>query len=137
VGRLTDLFSKRSVDDRLLSGELSAESREGKRRVERLVSRRHRRQTAKALRDLVQESTHRSPSLLNANLPIEARAVWTNAERILALADQLEEAPEVDPRGVILCDRLLTDGASPAYAAEDHGQLGAAVESAREALEVR
>jgi hypothetical protein len=134
VGRLTRLFGKRSLDDRLLSGELSPQSAEGKKRAEQLLSRRHRKQSARALRELVEESTHRAPSLLNANLPIQARAVWANAELILALAEELEKLPAVDPRGVILADRLLTDGASPAYAAEDHGQLARAVERAREAL---
>ena len=134
MGRFTDLFSKRSIDDRLLSGELSPESGKGRARAEQLLKPRHRRQTAKALRDLVGESTRRAPSLLNANLPVQARAVWDNAELILALADDLEEMPSVDPRGVILCDRLLTDGGSPAYAPEDHGQLIKAVQQAREAL---
>jgi hypothetical protein len=98
------------------------------------VRRRHRARSARALRNLVTESTHRAPSLLNANLPIQARAVWENAELILALAQELEELPSVDPRGVILTDRLLTDGASPAYATEDHGELARAVERARAAL---
>ena len=134
MGRLTDLFSKRSTDDRLLTGELSPDTGEGKARVEQLLSRRHRAQSAKALRGLVTESTRRAPGLFNATLPVEARAVWENAEQILALAEDLEELPSVDPRGVILCDRLLTDGGSPAYAAEDHGQLARAVKKAREAL---
>jgi hypothetical protein len=134
VGRLTDLFSKRSVDDRLLSGELSPETGEGRARAKQLVSRRHRARSAKALRELVTESTRRAPSLFNANLPIQARAVWENAELILALAQELEELPSVDPRGMILTDRLLTDGASPAYATEDHGELVTAVERARQAL---
>ena len=80
------------------------------------------------------ESTRRAPSLFNANLPIQARAVWENAELILSLAQELEELPSVDPRGMILTDRLLTDGASPAYATEDHGELVTAVERARQAL---
>jgi hypothetical protein len=134
VGRLSDLFNKRSIDDRLLAGELSPETGKGRARAERLVSRRHRARSARALRELVEESTHRAPSLFNANLPIHARAVWENAELILALAQELEESPAVDPRGVILTDRLLTDGASPAYAAEDHGELAKAVERARAAL---
>jgi hypothetical protein len=135
VGRLTDLVSKRSLDDRLLAGELSFDSGQGRARAKQLVSRRHRARSARALRELVAESTRRAPSLLNANLPIQARAVWENAELILALAQELEESPSVDPRGVILTDRLLTDGASPAYAPEDHGELARAVERAREALE--
>ena len=134
MGWLTNLFSKRPLDDRLLAGELSPDTGEGRARAERLISRRHRAHSAKALRDLVAESTHRAPSLFNANLPIQARAVWENAELILALAQDLEELPSVDPRGVILTDRLLTDGASPAYAVEDHGELARAVERARAAL---
>jgi hypothetical protein len=134
MGRLSDLFNRRSTDDRLLGGELSPDTGRGRTRAERLVSRRHRARSAKALRDLVEESTHRAPSLFNANLPIQARAVWENAELILALAQELEELPSVDARGVILTDRLLTDGASPAYAQEDHGELARAVERARAAL---
>lgn len=134
MGLLTDFFNRRSTDNRLLAGELSAETGEGRKRAKQLVSRRHRAHSARALRELVTESTRRSPSLLNANLPIQARAVWENAELILALAQELEESPAVDPRGVILTDRLLTDGASPAYAPEDHGELARAVDRAREAL---
>jgi hypothetical protein len=128
------VFSKRSLDDRLLSGELSPETGKGRARAKQLLSRRHRARTAKGLRHLVEESTRAAPGLFNATLPVQARAVWQNAELILVLAEELEELPSVDARGVILTDRLLTDGASPAYAAEDHGQLGAAVERAREAL---
>jgi len=134
VGRLTDLFNRRATDDRLLRGELSPESGPGRARSRQLLSRRHRKQTARALRELVEESTHRAPSLLNANLPVQARAIWENAELILTLAEELEELPEVDPRGVILADRLLTDAGSPAYAVEDHGQLVRAVERSRDAL---
>lgn len=60
--------------------------------------------------------------------------MWENAELILALARELEELPSVDTRGVILADRLLTDGGSPAYVSEDHGELARAVEQARQAL---
>jgi hypothetical protein len=134
VGWLTRLFSKRSLDDRLLAGELSPETGDGRARAGQLVSRRHRARSAKALRELVTESTRRAPSLFNANVPIQARGVWENAELILALAEELEESPAVDPRGVILADRLVTDGASPAYAPEDHGELARAVERARAAL---
>ena len=131
---LSDLFGKRSIDDRLLTGELSPESGQGRARAGQLLSRRHRERSAKALRELVEESTRRAPSLFNANLPVQARAVWENAELILALARELEELPSVDTRGVILADRLLTDGGSPAYASEDHGELARAVEQARQAL---
>jgi hypothetical protein len=136
VGWLTDLFSKRSVDDRLLSGQLSADTGKGKERAEQLVSPHHREQTAQALRDLVEEAQQDRPSFFNANLRVQRFPIRENQALILTLARELEELPTVDPRGVILAERLVTDGESPAYAYpyEDHGQLERAVERARAAL---
>jgi hypothetical protein len=136
VGRLTDLFSKRSLDDRLLSGELSPDSGEGRARTEQLLSARHRAKSAKALRGLVEEARRPAPSFVNANLRVQRFPIRESQELILTLARELEELAVVDPRGVILADRLIQDGASPAYAYpnEDHGELAQAVERARKAL---
>jgi hypothetical protein len=136
VGRLTDLFSRRSLDDRLLSGELSPDSGEGTKRAEQLVSARHRAQCAEALRDLVEEARRDHPSFFNANLRVQRFPIRENQELILTLARELEELPAVNPRGVILADRLVQDGESPAYAYpnRDHGEIARAVEEARVAL---
>lgn len=136
MGRLTNLFKRHSLDDRLLSGELSPESGEGRKRAEQLVSPHHREQCAQALRDLVDEAARDHPSFFNANLRVQRYPIRENAAEILALARELEELPAVNPRGVILSDRLVTDGASPAYAypAEDHGEIARALEEARAAL---
>jgi hypothetical protein len=99
-----------------------------------LVDRRHRARIAKALRELVEEAHRDHPSMFNANLPVQFLAIRANAALILTLARELEELAEVDPRGVILADRLIQDGNSPAYAHEDDGQLVRAVERARAAL---
>ncbi len=136
MGRLTDLFRKHSVDDRLLEGRLSPDTGEGKARAEQLVSERHRAKTAKALRELVEEAGRDHPSFFNANLRVQRFPIRENQELILTLARELEELPALDPRGVILADRLVQDGESPAYAypAADHGELAEAVERARAAL---
>ena len=134
MGRLSNFFDKRSIDDRLLTGELSLDSGEGNARAKRLVDRRHRARSAKALRELVEEAHRDHPSMFNANLPVQFLAIRENAALILTLARELEELAEVDPRGVILADRLIQDGNSPAYAREDDGQLVRAVERARAAL---
>jgi hypothetical protein len=136
MGRLTDLFSKRSVDDRLLSGELSPDTGEGKKRVEQLVSPRHRAKSAKALRELIDDAALDHPSFFNANLRVQRYPIRENAAEILALARDLEFQATVNPRGVILADRLIQDGASPAYAYPnpDNGAIAQAVERAREAL---
>jgi hypothetical protein len=141
MGRLTHLFNRRSTDDRLLSGELLPDTGEGRARAEQLLSRRHRGKCAEALRDLVEEAQRPRSSLFNADLRIQRAVIRKNQALILTLARELEELPEVDPRGVILADRLIQDGESPAYTSEhlieDRGRLVRAVERAREALKPR
>jgi hypothetical protein len=138
VSWLTGLFSRRSLDDRLLTGELSPDSGQGKVRAEQLRSARHRAQSAKALRELVEEAQQPRASLLNANLRVQRGLIKENQALILTLARELEELTVVNPRGVILADRLIKDGESPVYttesAIEEHGQLVRAVERARAAL---
>jgi hypothetical protein len=138
VGRLTDLFGKRSLDDRLLSGELSPDTGEGRRRAEQLQSTRHRAKSAEALRELVEEAQRPHASLFNANLRVQRALIRQNQALILSLARELEELPKVNPRGVILADRLIQDGESPVYTTEagieENGQLVRAVERARATL---
>jgi hypothetical protein len=136
VRRFRDLFNRRSLDDRLLSGELSPESGEGRIRAEELTSSHHRAQCAQALRELVEEAGRDHPSFFSANLRVQRWAIRENAALIFKLARELEGPEPVDPRGVILADRLVQDGDSPAYAYpnEDHGELAAALERARAAL---
>ena len=138
MGWLGDLLSKRSLDDRLLSGELSPDTGRGRKRAAELRSADHRAESAKALRELVEDAQRDHPSFFSANLRVQRYVIRDNQPLILTLARELEELPEVDPRGVILADRLITDGDSPAYvtggATDDHGALVAAVERARAAL---
>jgi hypothetical protein len=138
VGWLADRFSKRSLDDRLLTGELSPDSGQGKVRAEQLSSARHRAKSAKALRELVEEAQQPRASLFNANLRIQRGLIRENQALILTLARELEELAVVNPRGVILADRLITDGESPVYTTEsaidEHGQLVREVERARAEL---
>ena len=135
---LTSLFSKRSLDDRLLTGELSPDTGQGKVRAAQLLSARHRARSAKALRELVEEAQRPRASFFNANLRVQRLVIREDQALILTLARELEELALANPRGVILADRLVTDGESPAYSTgsviEDHGKLAHDVERARAAL---
>jgi hypothetical protein len=135
---LTELFGKRSLDDRLLSGELSPDSGEGKERAEQLLDPEHRAKSARALRDLIKEADEHHASIFTADLKVNRLAIRNSKIEVLTLARELEELAVVNPRGVILADRLVTDGESPAYITgafeEDNGQLVRAVERARAAL---
>jgi hypothetical protein len=138
MSRLGELFRKHSVDDRLLSGDLSPDTGEGKLRAEQLMSRRHRARAARALRELVEEAQRPHASLFNANLRVQRGLIVENQALFLTLARELEELPAVNPRGVILADRLVQDGQSPVYttqaAIDEKGQIVKAVQRAREAL---
>ena len=138
MGLLTRLFGKHSLDDRLLSGEVSPDSGEGKKRADQLVSPGHRAKCAKALRDLVHEADHPHSSFFNANLRVQRQVIRQNRIPILTLAKELEDLPAVNPRGVILADRLVQDGESPVYfpeyLIEDHGEVAGAVQRARKTL---
>ena len=135
---LANPFNKRSLDDRLLTGELSPDSGQGKVRAEQLVSARHRTQSAHALRELVEEGHRPRASLFNANLRVQRYLIRENAPLILTLARELEELAVVNPRGVILADRLIKDGESPVYTTEsainEKGRLVRDLERARAEL---
>jgi hypothetical protein len=102
------------------------------------VSERHRAKSAKALRELVIDARRAHASLFSANLRVQRHVIREHEALILTLARELEELPVVNPRGVILADRLIEDGESPFYITEylidENGQLEKAVERAREAL---
>ena len=134
VGWITKHLGRHSADDRLLSGELSSDSGAGKERAEQLTSKHHRALCAKALRELVEEAQKPMASLFNANLRVQRPSIRENQALILTLAREVEELEAINPRGVILADRLVKDGNSPVYAMLDHGQVHDAVERAREAL---
>jgi hypothetical protein len=141
VARFINPFNRRSLDERLLKGELSPDSGKGKARAEELLSSEHRAKSAKALRELVQEADEHHASIFSADLKVNRLAIRNSKVEVLTLARDLEQLPEVDPRGVILADRLVRDGGSPVYITgafeEDNGQVAKAVERARKALKVR
>src|SRR3954463_10959371 len=112
MARFINPFRRHSLDDRLLSGELSPDTGKGRERAEELVSARHRAESAKSLRDLIDDSLQPHPSLFSANLRVERQAIRDNQVLILLLAEELEQLESVDPLGVILADRLIRDGDS-------------------------
>lgn len=105
----------RSIDDKLLNGEVTDGSPVVLVRRSRLLHRRYRSAVARALRRLVDEARHNQPNLYAAQLPLNVRDVLASEPLIMTLADELEHEESVSPRGVILADRLITDGDSPVY----------------------
>jgi hypothetical protein len=117
--RVTDriiarLFA-RSIDDKLLNGDVTDGSPAVLVRRARLLHRRYRSAVAAALRRLIEAARRNQPNFFAAKLHLRVREVMGSAPLILTLADELEHEESVSPRGVILADRLVTDGDSPIY----------------------
>jgi hypothetical protein len=128
-----------SIDDRLLRGQASDRNPVVLTRLARLLSRRYRSRVAASLRRLLGEARRSGRPPLTARLEIKQREVLGSEPLILTLADELEEEENVNPRGVILADRLITDGSSPVYRPDPiyhppQESVEAAVRHARAAL---
>jgi hypothetical protein len=114
--RILARLRARSIDDKLLNGEVTDGNPVVIVRRARLISHRYRAALAAALRRLISSARRRHPKMFGAEIPLLADQVVENEPLILTLADELENEESVSPRGVILADRLIRDGDSPVYA---------------------
>jgi hypothetical protein len=104
-------------------------------RLAELTSAHERRQLARSLHGLVRLL---DPRYLPGASPVNRPAARPLAPRIEALAARIGDLERpVDARGVLLVDRLLTDGAGPLYARARADELPGRIEDALDALERR
>ena len=117
--RLTDRIvarvRARAIDDELVTGGASDARPAVLVRRARLLHRHYRAAVARGLRALIAEARTNRPNFFAAKLPLRVPEVLQSAPLILTLADELEEEEQVSARGVILAERLVTDGGSPVY----------------------
>ena len=84
-------------------------------RTSQLTDPTNQRRIAANLRRVVDYAErHRARTVTTAVL-IEPRSVREGRDAILGLAERLERGEAVSPRGVLLAQRLLTDGFSPLF----------------------
>jgi len=129
----------RSIDEQLLNGGVADSDAVVIVRRARLISRRHRSKVAAALRNLVEAARRHESNPFVARIPLLEDDVLRSEPLILTLADELEGEEKVSPRGVILAERLVTDGDSPVYWSGNPHPIGVesvdtAVKHARAAL---
>jgi hypothetical protein len=113
--RIVARLRARSIDEKLLYGGITDGSPAVLVRRARLLHRRYRSAVAAALRRLVAAANRSDLSMFAAKLPLRRGEILESEPLILTLADELEQEQSVSPRGVILADRLVTDGDSPIY----------------------
>jgi hypothetical protein len=104
-------------------------------RVEELVATRNRLDLAHSVRSLVRDA---EPRYLPSASPFNRLAVRAEANRLLAVAARLADLERpVAARGVVLVDRLLTDGSGPLYDRELADDFGPTLDQILDTLEPR
>ena len=96
----------------------------------------YKSEVAGALREALDAAEHARRIFLKAQVRLRDVEIIRAGTLIRDLADQLEAGTAVNPRGVILADRLIRDGNSPLFWPCNES-VQAAVEEARAALQPR
>jgi hypothetical protein len=105
----------RAIDEKLLNGGAPNGSAVVIVRRARLLDPRYRSRVAAALRKLIAAARRHDRNMFAAQIQLREDEILESEPLILTLADELEQEKRVSPRGVILADRLITDGDSPMY----------------------
>ncbi|HZP72821.1 MAG TPA: hypothetical protein VFA97_05515 [Gaiellaceae bacterium] len=123
--------ARRRADDELIVTRLPSPRLAW--RTRELCSEENRLELARSLTGVVHASDER---VLPTASPIDRVAVRACRPQLLELASRLYDLSlPVTPRGVLLVDRLLTDGSGPLYGRGVPARLEAALDEARAALE--
>ena len=104
-------------------------------RVEELVGTKNRLDLAHSVRSLVRDAR---PSYLPSASPFNRLVVRAESDALLAVAARLADLERpVAARGVVLLERLLTDGSGPLYDRDRVDEFGSTLDAILDALEPR
>jgi hypothetical protein len=126
------------LDRRLLAGTDPSQEADLVTRAKRVCSRRQRDRLADGLERVLAEAEAQPASrALSAAAPIARQDVRDASTVILDLARRLRSTAPMDPQGVLLVRRLLSDPASPLASHSDDVSLRRALRQANAALTPR
>jgi hypothetical protein len=113
--RFRTFMTHRELDRQILAGCDPRESPELALRVSQLTDPHARRELAQSIRRALRYSERETaPSPMSAVM-IQRPAVKHGRSALMDLADQLELAARVTPRGMVLAHEFIRDGFSPIY----------------------
>jgi hypothetical protein len=124
---------RRHLDARLADGADPASDRELELRAQRISRAEYREQLARALERVMRDARRRTVRI-RPQVPVRRAPILDCSDDFKALIRRLRDGEPVDPRGIALTERLLTDGASPLYHDTDP-PLCYSIRSARLALD--
>ncbi|HXW59849.1 MAG TPA: hypothetical protein VEJ23_10275 [Solirubrobacteraceae bacterium] len=129
------LFHRRRLDGKLLEGAEPASRPELALRARQLTARRHRRLLADGLEEAMRLCEQSGTPRISASVPFVQADVRAARAALLELECSLRGSGEVSPAGVILAERLLTDGNGPLYVKSANDALWHAARDASAALD--
>jgi hypothetical protein len=133
--RIAARVRSRTLDDRLLAGARPEESGQLAARSARLLESGYRAEVAGALREMLDAAEHAQRLFLKAQVRLREWEIIQSRAVIRELADELEGDQPVNPRGVILADRLVRDGGSPMFLGSNKS-IASALTETRDALRI-
>lgn len=133
--RLRVYLMRGRLDLRIAAGVVCETSEHLVLRSRQLTDPSNQRRIARDLRRVIDYAErHRSGAAISA-VVIDAPSVLRGRRPIAELAEQLERAGPASPRGIVLAQALLSDGASPLFNRHADRTVASAVRGIREALE--
>jgi hypothetical protein len=116
LARLRVLLLRGRLDSELAAGADPGSDPALALRAQQLIRPRYRRRLAASVHRLVEElDTDPAAYLMSSAVPVQRDRVVAARGTLVALAGALRDVDPVNPRGVALTLRLITDPASPLY----------------------
>jgi len=135
--RLKVRLTRGRLERRIAAGEPRGGSPELALREAQLTDPRNQRRLARDLRRVVAYADEHRSGGVSSSVVIDARMVRRGRWALVELAERLERAGTVDPRGVVLARELLTDGSGPLFNRHADRTVARAVRDVRDALDGR
>lgn len=133
--RMKVYLTRGRLDRQLAAGHAHDAAAELTLRAKHLTNPRTQRDIARNLRGIVRFVDHQESRRGISCVVISPRAVRGGRTAICELAEQLERAAPVNPRGIVLAQALLTDGNSPLFNPYPERTVAEATREIQDALE--
>ena len=133
--RLKVFMIRGRLDRQITAGHRCEEVAVLELRARQLTDPRTQRALAHNLRRIIDYVDRRGSRRFISSVIIEPTAVRHGRRAILDLAEQLERAAPVSPRGVVLARALITDGLSPLFNPHSERTVTEAANEVQDALE--
>lgn len=124
---------RRRLDREIVRGHVDHERPALALRERQLIDPAAQRRLARYLRDIVKHVERHGSSL--SAVVIDRQAVWAARHAIFGLAERLDSAGPVTPRGMVMATALITDGGlSPVYGQSSGRRVAEAIWEISDAL---